>query len=232
MGIELFEDSPYIYNGMHVPRVTEILGKMLAEDYLMKWAHKMGSIHKDMDAVRDAAADTGTLVHKIIEDFLRYRMLPDFNLVPGNHRRLCRNCFDGFLLWITNIENCGLFWRPLLIEHTIVTPLYGGTLDLLIEIGGRNYLIDFKTSHQMSWKYCLQLAAYWSALSMPVDGCMVIRFNKYKPCFPEEMVFDFDNNDMYEFIKSCSALFTNIASAYWGRASVEFNYKNITGLRR
>ena len=77
--LELFADSPYTYNGVHVPRVTEILGSMLTEEYLMYWAQKMGRYGKNIDDLRDSAADKGTIVHSFCEEFLRYRYLPDFS---------------------------------------------------------------------------------------------------------------------------------------------------------
>ena len=73
MDNEIFGTSPYINNGIHVPRVTEILSKMLSEDYLMYWAQKMGRVGKDIDDIRGSAADKGTIVHSFCEEFLRYR---------------------------------------------------------------------------------------------------------------------------------------------------------------
>ena len=42
------------------------------------------------------------------------------------------------------------------MEETITCPYFGGTYDFLVEINGRNWLIDFKTSNHIGYKYnCL-----------------------------------------------------------------------------
>jgi hypothetical protein len=231
---DIFITSPYEYQGYHVPRVTEILSKMVSEDYLMYWAQKMGRAGKDIDELRDSAADKGTIVHGFCENFLRYRMLPDFSILPYEHRRMCTNAFYGFMLWMDNINN-NYHWKPLMIEQSISCDLYGGTLDALLEIGGKKYLIDFKTSNYISWKYTLQLAAYRRALrevyGIDVDGCCILRMEKYKKTHPEEMMFNLDDPQMRSYMDTCEALFVNLAMSYWQRNAVENEYKNITGMR-
>ena len=37
--------SPYNYNNIPVPRVTEILSKTIHEDYIVKWANYLGFKH-------------------------------------------------------------------------------------------------------------------------------------------------------------------------------------------
>lgn len=234
MDNEIFDTSPYINNGIHVPRVTEILSKMLSEDYLMYWAQKMGRVGKDIDDIRDSAADKGTIVHSFCEEFLRYRCLPDFNQVPYEYRKQAKNAFHGFMLWITNINN-NYFWKPIMVEQHLVCDLYGGTCDAVLEIGGKNYLIDFKTSNYMSFKYSLQLAAYWDILvnkyGLDIAGCCVLRFDKYRKTDPEEMMFNLEDPQMFSYISSCRDLFITLAKAYWQRMQMESEYKNITGMR-
>lgn len=237
MDIELynaFDTSPYVNNGIHVPRVTEILSKMLSEDYLMYWAQKMGRYGKDIDDLRDSAADKGTIIHSFCEEFLRYRCLPDFSTVPTQYRKQCMNAFYGFMLWIDNI-NQNYHWKPIMIEHPLVCDLYGGTCDAVLEIGGKNYLIDFKSSNQMSFKYTLQLSAYWDVLinkyGLDIAGCCVLRFNKYKKDHPEEMMFNLEDPAMLTYMTSCRDLFITLAKAYWQRMAAENEYKNLTGMR-
>jgi hypothetical protein len=231
---DVFAGSPYKFQGIHVPRVTEILSKMVSEDYLMYWAQKMGRYNKDIDQVRDSAADKGTIVHQFCEDFLRYRFLPDYSTIPQEYRKMCMNAFHGFMMWINNI-NDNYQWKPLMIEHPVCCDLYGGTLDALLLIGGKTYLIDFKTSNYLSWKYTLQVAAYRRVLreiyGIDVDGCCILRLDKYRKTHPEEMMFDLSDPQMRGYMDSCEALFVNLAMAYWQRMMVENEYKNITGMR-
>ena len=54
----------YFFNGLPVPRVSEILKKCINKEYLIWWAARVGS--KNMTAIRNKAAYIGTLVHKKI----------------------------------------------------------------------------------------------------------------------------------------------------------------------
>ena len=234
--IELFPDSPYSYGGSNVPRVTHILSEMLHEDALMGWAYKMGTMGRDIDDIKDDAADKGSIVHAMCEYFLRYRMfmqIPDGT--PYRARRECQNAFNSFLLWIDNINNNHM-WKPLVLEEPLICELFGGTMDALLQIDDGIYLIDFKTSNFLNYKYCLQVAAYRYMLrvtrGIEVDGCCVLRLEKRKKnCFPEEMFFDLHDKEMKSFMDNCEAMFINIANGYWQRAQTEAQYKCITGKR-
>ena len=234
--IDLFPDSPYVYGGSHVPRVTHILSEMLHEEALMDWAFKMGKVGQDINTIKDHAADKGTIVHSMCEYFLRYRMIPSVpEDLPYMPKRECQNAFNSFMLWISNI-NANHMWRVLALEEPLVCDKFGGTMDALLEIDGRIYLIDFKTSNFLNYKYCLQVAAYRYMLritrGIEVDGCCVLRLEKKKKnCFPEEMFFDLHDKEMKSFMDNCEAMFLNTAEAYWQRAQTESQYKCITGKR-
>lgn len=234
---DLFVGSPYMYGDRCVPRVTEILSAMLHEEYLMNWAEKMGRFHRDRAEILESAADIGTLVHAACETFLKTRWISTFDMKyidrDRNTVKKCRNAFNSFLNWIDNL-NKNYFWKPVYVEHHLVTPCYGGTLDALLEIGGKLYLIDFKTSNQLSYKYILQLAAYRYALrllySIDVDGCIVLRLDKYRAnSFPEEMMIDLSDPTMAQFMNECEIMFMDLVSAYYNRLYVERYYMSITG---
>ena len=237
--LELFQDSPYEYNGVKVPRVTHILHEMLHSDSLMNWAHRMGKAGSDIDNIKNIAADKGTIVHSMCEFFLRYRLYP-YNCseieIPHKFKRDCLNAFSSFVMWISNLDRNGLFWKPLMLEQPLICELFGGTMDCLLEVAGKIYIIDFKTSNFLNCNYCLQLAAYRYMLRLlygiEVDGCLLLRLEKKRRNeFPEEMMFDMHNPDELEFMKQCEAMFLNIANAYWQRAIVEQQYKCLTGNR-
>ena len=233
--VELFPDSPYEYGGSKVPRVTHILSEMLHEDALMDWAQKMGSCGRDIEDIKQIAADKGSVVHSMCEYFLRYRMImPIPDDITGGMKKECKNAFDSFLLWIENIHT-NHFYKPIALEMPLSCDLFGGTLDALLEIDGRIYLIDFKTSNFLNYKYCLQVAAYRYMLKLngiEPDGCCILRLEKRRRnCFPEEMFFDLHNDEMRNFMDNCEAMFLNIAQAYWQRVYTEMQYKHITGKR-
>lgn len=233
--IELFPDSPYSYGGSKVPRVTHILSEMLHEEALMEWAQKMGSVGANIEDIKQVAADKGSIVHSMCEYYLRYRMiLPIPDNISPKMKKECKNAFDSFVLWIENVH-ANHFYKPLALESTLVCDKFGGTLDALLQINDRIYLIDFKTSNFLNYKYCLQVAAYRYMLRLngiEVDGCCILRLEKKRRnCFPEEMFFDLHNDEMTNFMNNCEAMFLNIAEAYWQRAITEAQYKCITGKR-
>ena len=45
-------------------------------------------------------------------------------------------------------------------EESLISPYYAGTYDLLVNINGDPYLVDFKTSNHVGYKYFMQIAAY------------------------------------------------------------------------
>lgn len=235
---DLFIGSPYQYNGRCVPRVTEILSAMLHEEYLLDWAEKMGSIHKSRADILENAADKGTIVHDACELFLRTRWAVNFDDLDRdkNTKRQCKNAFNSFLNWIYNLDK-NYFWKPVMIEHPLITPYFGGKLDALLEIGGKLYLIDFKTSNQLSYKYILQVAAYRYALrtiyNICPDGCCILRLDKYHTnSFPEELMLDINDPMVAPFVDECEHMFLDITSAYYDRMYVERYYKSITGKSR
>ena len=63
-------EGPYYIDNYYVPRVSEILAKMIHEDYLMVWANGMGRRGLDHTAVAKESADYGTEVHHRAEILL------------------------------------------------------------------------------------------------------------------------------------------------------------------
>jgi hypothetical protein len=74
---------------------------------------------------------------------------------------------------------------------------YAGTLDAIVEIGGRRLLIDYKTGKAIYPDVCLQLAAYAHAEKvllddgtsvdmLPVDGAAALHLREYDPTTPDD----------------------------------------------
>ena len=80
----------YKWNGIPVPRVTNIISKTIHEDFLMYWANSLGFKHKGYKKTLDAAADYGTKTHDALEKFLKGEPIPEGT--PTNP-------IDGFKLW-------------------------------------------------------------------------------------------------------------------------------------
>lgn len=143
-----------------LPAVTSILS-VLAKPQLLYWAAKVTAqaIFEDPEryptaeaaarvpfAVRDDAAARGKEVHQLIETWGRTGQL------PGGHPY--GPSFEGFLR----------VWRPdpVAVELTVFSTKHGyaGTTDMIADVGGELWVLDFKTSKSVYYEYHLQTAAY------------------------------------------------------------------------
>ena len=216
-------DSPYTYKGYKVPRVTSVLADMLNEEYLITWANNVGLFQRKKHTYyRNKATTIGSAVHNAIEERIQFQITPDFeNIKDAKDRLAASQSYNAFDSWWSIIESKS---RVILEEYTLITEYCGGTLDLLININGKLYLLDFKTSSQMSFKYYVQLAAYrrmlYDLLGYIVDGVIVLRLDKKTGRY-EESVLDFSVYDDLLFIERCDSLFISILYGYYCRSMVE-----------
>ena len=98
---------------------------------------------------------------------------------------------------------------------------------LYIEIDGRKYLVDFKTSNHFNYKYHLQTAAYRRLLyykyGFITDGIIILRLSKNNVSF-EEQTLDLSNYDMLQYINDCDKCFQSLVYAYYNRFTVTQQY--------
>lgn len=223
-----FEDTIYEYYGIKVPRVTHILSSMLHEDYLMEWANAMGRFkHIDHTVVSEEAATVGTYTHKSIEDFLREKKQPDFEIIDRQYKTKVYNAFSAFLRWWSIISQHDI--EILMIEQPLVCEYFGGTLDLLIKIDGKIYLVDFKTSNHLSYKYHLQAAAYrrmlFTEFGITIDGVIILQLSKYNSTFREQMI-TLSDYDQLQYMNECDRCFLSLVYGYYNRLTVENGFKS------
>lgn len=136
----------YHINGRGIPSVTELLSFIDSEG-LIGWANRIGRQGLDNKEVANKAAEFGTMVHESIENYLKGKKYTD------------NVCLDAFKEWWTGINSCHRV-RIIGQEQSIVCEYFAGTYDLLITIDDKPYLVDFKTSNHVGYKYFMQLAAY------------------------------------------------------------------------
>lgn len=211
------DDSPYEFKNIKVPRVTHILSEMIHDDYLMIWSNNIGLYkHKKYKDVLDNAANIGTFVHNAIENYIKNSIYLDENEVPVEYKNEVKSSFIAFIKWWDNIKNRKI--KILMQESILVCEYYGGTLDLLLSIDDNIYLVDFKTSNHLSYKYHLQLAAYrwilFSKLNINLDGCIVLRLDKYNKNF-EENFLDLHNINDAKYMYECEQMFMYLLKSYY-----------------
>ena len=213
-------DSSYTYNGNIVPRVTHIISSCMHEDYIVQWANSLGFKHKSYKETLNWYADYGTIVHESLEKYIKGEELPED--VPMNPI----NAFEKWWKQITSNNDVKVLGQ----EFKLTCPYYGGTYDMLLSINNQPWLVDFKTSTHISFRYCLQLAAYREMLRYnniaDVSGVLILRLFKDKPLF-EEFILDMSNPEHKSFLDNCSRLFHSMVYQYWWRNYLEKEYQKI-----
>jgi len=144
--------------GIFYPSVTTILGYFPKGAFFETWLKDSGH---NADFIMRRAGDEGTQVHNAAEKILK-----------GEEVRWIES--DGHVNYNTHVWKMILsfydFWttyKPTLLlseefmfsdEHK-----YSGTLDMLVELEGKKWLIDIKTSTSIHTSHYLQMSAYVKA---------------------------------------------------------------------
>lgn len=209
----------YIYNGINVPRATEIISKCIHEDALVEWSNKLGIKNKSYKEVLSYASDYGTRVHHGIECYLKNLDIPD------NTPMIPLESFKNWWRMINQNNDISILGQ----EYKLVCEWYGGTYDLLIKINDKIYLVDFKTSNHITYKYYIQLASYRKILrdemSTNIDGCIILQLKKDKPIF-REYVLDFSIESHKEYIDICERTFMSMVYTYYHIHYLEKRFKD------
>ena len=210
----------YTYDGKNVPRVTEIIQKMIHEEHLVQWANSQGFKHIYWKKILNEAADIGSKSHEAIELFLKNQEL------TNESKSLFT--FQSFCLWwnklISNnqVEILGQ-------EKKLVCPYFGGTYDLLVKINGVIYLVDFKTSNYVTYKYYLQLAAYNYMLKMSginIGGVIILQLAKTELKYTE-YVLQLSDPIQKEYFDLCEQTFLSLVYGYYHITYLEARFNGL-----
>ena len=219
------EETNYEYNGSRVPRVTKILQKCIHADALMYWANSLGFKHKSYSKTLAHAAEIGTQCHNNIDEFLT----DNNHLAPDNMYYESRNAYNSFLKWYNDVVHLAVV-EVIFHEKTLTCKYFGGTLDGLYKINGKIYLVDYKTSNSITYKYWLQLSAYRymlrNELGIEIDGCIVLQLSKTDVSY-NEFVMNFSIPEHLEFMNYCERAFMSLVYAYYNISFIESQYKLI-----
>lgn len=173
--IEVLDQRFYTHNGVDFyPGSTTILDAYPKGDWFVKWLKENG---QDADKIRDDAAAQGSAVHnatEAIDNGCEIRWADD-NGKP----------FFSLGEWqmILNYDDFKKVVSPVILANERVlcsdSLEFGGTLDRIVEFGDKRWVLDIKTSNQISDTFVLQTASYaklWNERhpEMPVDDCCVL----------------------------------------------------------
>lgn len=152
-----FLDSRFYFtkSGNYVPSVTTLLEAYPKSFWYYEWLKKVG---QDADEIRDEAGRKGSVVHKMTEEYdggLR------IDLLDETGSPMCRMSewamFEKYIDFSTRFKPVVHYIE---LNHCCEELGWGGTLDRVLTLNGKNYLIDIKTGNAIYNHYWLQQAAY------------------------------------------------------------------------
>lgn len=153
--ITLPDSRYYRRNGKYYPSITYVLGYYPKGKHFEEWLKNMG---RSADYIVRKAAEDGTKVHEMIEDYLDGKEMNFLNQFgdPQYHP----DVWQMFLRFVDFWEE----YQPELIDqeiHLFSDELkVAGTTDLICKIGDELWIIDHKTSNHMHSTYEIQAAVY------------------------------------------------------------------------
>lgn len=205
-------------DGKMIPRVTAILGRMIEEPSVAQWSNSLGFKHLSYKKEMDRICAIGTQVHEQINMFLSGKSINDYMMTYG---------FMAFKSWYDQVSQLGV--EVLGLEESLISPFYCGTYDALLKIGNLTYLIDFKTSNKIHFKYFLQLAAYRKLLKdikgIDVDRCLILQVSKYKPMFLEYLA-DLHYQPHNEYMTIAENTFLSLLYSFYNAMYLEGRFKH------
>jgi len=152
--ITLPDSRYYKRNGEYYPSITYVLSCYPKGKYFQDWLKKVGY---SADYIVKKAGEDGTQVHEMIEDYLNGKEL---NFLENGIPLYDPNIWQMFLKFVDWWET----HKPILLEtevHLFSDKIkVAGTCDLVCEIDGEVWIIDFKTSNNLQTTYELQTAIY------------------------------------------------------------------------
>lgn len=218
-----YNKSSYVFNGVIVPRVTEIISTCIHSDSLLYWANSLGFKRQGYKKTITRAADIGTECHESIDSFLS-------DDLPENHQFSfieSQNAYNSFQQWWMDINRDNTI-EVLMHEQSLVCKYFGGTLDGLIKINGKIYLVDYKTSNHVTYRYCLQAAAYRymlrETMNITIDGVIILQLSKNDVSYNEHFI-DLSIPEHLEYLNQCEQTFMSLVLAFYNIYNVDANYK-------
>lgn len=145
----------------YYPSVTWIAGHYPKGIPFYKWLADRG--WDEAEAIKNAAGDKGSKVHKACEDIdmgvkIDVVNAKYVNNSSGQPENLTREEVDCIISYSDFIET----FRPILLanERTCFGKNYAGTIDKIFRVNGQIWILDIKTSKNIWEEFKLQLSAY------------------------------------------------------------------------
>lgn len=174
-----FLDGRYYYqDGIFCPSVSTILEAYPKDYRFFKWLKENG---EDSDRIKEAAGERGSNVHKMTED---YDNGLEVSLLNESGRQSWS--IQEWAMFTRYVEFREYTKESMEIKATEMQLIdlelkEAGTLDRFVTLGGKNLILDVKTSNAVYPSYWLQLAAYRRMFErksgQKIDGVGIVWLN-------------------------------------------------------
>jgi CRISPR/Cas system-associated exonuclease Cas4 (RecB family) len=183
-------------------RVTSVLSDIDASWYRY-WVKSVGV--EEAERISRESAEFGTGVHKLVE-----AKLLGMEWAFGTYTDRQVECAGHINKWLEEQKV-----KPLHIEKELIDKKLGliGHADLIAEINGHNYVVDYKTSKKIGKSYALQLAAYSymaeKQFKIKIDNGVIVRTPNDPKAEPQFEVKEYHGlkKQYWPMFKSCLAVY-------------------------
>ncbi len=144
-------------DGERLPGVTTVINELgWNKNMLIAWSRREALAGNDPDKIKNEAARPGTLMHSFIEGHIKGEKVDTVDFTE-NQIELAKNSYFAFVEWERAMKP-----KYLGTEIQLVSEKYrfGGTADMIGEIGGELVLCDWKSSKGIYPEMTIQIAAY------------------------------------------------------------------------
>ncbi|MEM3077637.1 MAG: hypothetical protein QXW38_08490 [Candidatus Nitrosotenuis sp.] len=162
----------YWLDGEYLPGVTSILSEAAPTPYGLRlfWQERS---KEESDKIFETDGDFGSKMHDAFEKLLNAERLSKIDYPTVEEQKT----LTAFIDWFRQVKP-----NDFTSEQVVASKKYkyAGTLDFVGKIGGKLWLIDFKTSNAIRWAHQLQVLAYKQAYEesygLKIDFCGIARF--------------------------------------------------------
>lgn len=199
--------TKYYVNKKKVASVTTIIGNNLGwnKGALIGWSRKMALSGQDPNVIKKEAASIGTLTHKMVENYILEKPINTFIYSEEDIAKATVG-FKAFLDWEKIVKPIYLNTEIQLVSKEF---LYGGTIDLIVDVAGHIGILDLKTSNNIYKEHIIQLAAYRNLYTEnhgPVDYCAILKLDKVTGKFTYHFITNEKLDKAFEAFEYCLKL--------------------------
>ena len=201
------EHTKYYVDKRKVASVTTVIGNNLGwnKGALIGWSRKMAMSGQDPNTIKNEAASIGTLTHKMVENYVLEKPISTFIYSEEDIAKATVG-FQAFLDWEKTAKPVYLYTEIQLVSKEF---LYGGTIDLVVDVAGHTGILDIKTSNNVYKEHVIQLAAYrhlYRENNGPVDYCSILQLDKRSGEFTYHFIEEERLDRAFEAFECCLRL--------------------------